>query len=79
MPDDTLTCQEVLLDLDRYIEGTLPPARLDLVVAHVRDCPRCAAFGEAYARTVTALRALPTPDLPATATTRLLERLSEEP
>ena len=42
MTDEThVDCQEVLDDLERYLDGELPASRLTRISAHLADCYPC--------------------------------------
>jgi anti-sigma factor RsiW len=52
-----LRCREVLADLSDFLDGTLPPARLAAIHAHLAACDTCARFGGTVGEIVAALRA----------------------
>jgi anti-sigma factor RsiW len=51
-----LTCSEVMVDLSRYLDHDLPPARATRIEAHVADCSLCATFGAGFARMIEQVR-----------------------
>lgn len=51
-----LWCSEVLALLADYVRGALTPDARAAVELHVGACSECARFGEAYGRTVEAIR-----------------------
>lgn len=55
-----LGCFEVLARLDAFVAGELGGAELEAVRAHVAGCRNCESFGGYYAKTVEAIRGLPT-------------------
>lgn len=84
MPHDRrvagIRCGEVLEDLSAYVDGQLPPDRVETIRAHLRGCDWCERFGGRFAAAVALLRAeLREPDpLAAGVQDRLRRRLREE-
>ena len=52
MPDDEMTCREVLELLTEYLEGALPAAARARVAAHLDDCDPCDRFLEQLRLTI---------------------------
>jgi anti-sigma factor (TIGR02949 family) len=50
-------CDEVLRDLDLYLDGELPAARARVVEKHLAGCSPCLARGEFRRRVVEIVRA----------------------
>ncbi len=52
-----LRCRDVLSDLSEFLDGTLAPARVADIQAHLAECDTCARFGGRIGAMVEALRA----------------------
>jgi anti-sigma factor RsiW len=50
-------CRRLLLEISRYFDGDLTPARQRMVERHVRACACCATLAARLRRTVAACRA----------------------
>ena len=66
-----LACPEVVELVTAYLDGALDRAQAARFEAHLEGCPECTAFVAQFARTLTALGALP-PEQPAAETIDLL-------
>lgn len=67
-------CRDVLAELSDYLDGTLTPARVTELQAHLAGCENCARFGGHIARTLATLREVPAPaerDLAGSVLTRI--------
>ncbi|MEO1173309.1 MAG: zf-HC2 domain-containing protein [Myxococcota bacterium] len=53
-----IRCSEVLECLAAFLEGELPPSRVDAIKKHLAGCDQCSRFGEEYAKTVARLRSV---------------------
>lgn len=53
----TARCRRLLLELSRYLDGDLTPARRRTVEQHIEACACCEAMAARLRRTVTACRA----------------------
>ena len=53
----TARCRKLLLELSRYLDGDLTPARRRRVEQHIEACACCATMAARLRRTVTACRA----------------------
>lgn len=69
-----LRCGQVLELLDAFLDGSLDPAALAHVRAHLAGCSNCERFGGRYATTVETLREMAPPPA-AEVKDRLLDRL----
>ena len=49
-------CRDVLAELSEFIDGSLLPARVKELQAHLAGCDNCARFGGHIAQTLTTLR-----------------------
>jgi anti-sigma factor RsiW len=50
-------CRALLLDLSRYVDGDLPPARRRRLERHIRACTCCGAMAARLRRTMALCRA----------------------
>jgi predicted anti-sigma-YlaC factor YlaD len=53
-----ISCQEFVELVTEYLEGTLPPMRLDLVEEHLVMCDWCVAYLQQMETTLDGLRSL---------------------
>lgn len=68
-------CRVLLLDLSRYLEGELTPARACALARHLDGCPCCGAIADRLKRTITACRAAGHTRLPADVRSRARARI----
>jgi len=59
-----MTCDELILRLDDYVEETLPPADRAAIAEHLLGCPTCRAEAETLATLLRETRALPREVMP---------------
>lgn len=45
---DQLTCRELVEFLADYLDGRLPPPRLEAFNRHLAACPSCVAYARSY-------------------------------
>jgi len=50
-------CRKLLLELSRYIDGDVTPARRRTIEQHINDCGCCGSMAARLRRTVAACRA----------------------
>jgi anti-sigma factor RsiW len=75
-----MRCSEVLAALSDFLDGELPAATRDQILAHLRDCNWCEHFGGRMSDLIASLRrelSEPAP-LDASIARRLRDRLSKE-
>mgnify|MGYP000147279206 CR=1 FL=1 len=68
-------CRVLLLDLSRYLEGDLTPARACALARHLDGCPCCGAIADRLKRTIKACRAAGHTRLPANVRSRARARI----
>ncbi|MBK7821806.1 MAG: zf-HC2 domain-containing protein [Tessaracoccus sp.] len=71
-------CGRLRGDLSGYVDGTLPPKRVDAVRAHIEGCPECAEEAAALAAVCTQLSVWRTSRTPDDLTERLASIAGEE-
>lgn len=59
-------CREVADTLQAYLDGELPPAKIDLVREHLEHCDRCGIEAEVYLEVKRSLAQLASPPDAAT-------------
>jgi anti-sigma factor RsiW len=75
-------CRDFVEDVTAYLEGSLPAARVELVEAHLADCPHCTEYLREMRLTISATGTLAADDverLPDDVRTRLLEAFEQFP
>ena len=75
-----IRCGGVLAVLSDFLDGELPPARREQIVAHLRGCDWCEQFGGRFGEVIAALREElrePSP-LRADVAARLRDRLAKD-
>jgi len=75
-----MRCSEVLAALSDFLDGDLPSARREQILAHLRGCDWCEHFGGRMSDLIASLRrelSEPAP-LDASIARRLRDRLSRE-
>ena len=76
--DDSARCQELLGQLNDYVDGTLTSELCRDLELHLADCPDCRVVVDTLAKTITLYHGLDeTPGgIPADVEARLLRRLN---
>lgn len=76
-----MSCREVLLRLNDFLDGDLSPDEVQRVTAHLAGCHTCEQFGGRVGALIQSLRATMTTapdDVPPAAAARLRARLAAE-
>ena len=73
-----LDCAEVRKLSSEYIEGELPPSRLEKFRAHVSGCAPCQSFVDGLASVIRMLPRMSRPEFPPTLNQSIMERLRQE-
>ena len=73
-----LDCVGVRKLSSSYLEGDLPPSRLEKVRAHLSGCPPCQSFVDGLASMVNMLSELTKVRPPSTLKQTIVERIKEE-
>ena len=71
-------CVDVRKLSSEYLEGNLPPSRLERFRAHLSSCGPCRAFIDSLASMVGMLTNLPRVQSPATLKQSIVERIAKE-
>lgn len=69
-------CREVLAELSDYLDGTLTPARVQTLQAHLAHCDRCARFGGHIAAVLQQLRSKAEAESPVDVVETVLARIA---
>ena len=71
-------CGEVKNFSSEYIEGNLPPSRLEKLRAHLSGCPPCQSFVDGLSSMVGMLSKLPNMQVPPGLKQSIIEHTTEE-
>jgi anti-sigma factor RsiW len=52
MPDNELTCKELVELVTEYLEGALPPAKRERFEAHLGTCSGCSSYFQQMQQTI---------------------------
>lgn len=69
-------CQEMLHQLNEYIDGEIEEELCREIEHHLANCPDCQLIVNTLSRTITLYRSLADVELPDEVETRLLDKLS---
>ncbi len=61
-----------------FLEGALPPSRLQRIQAHLSNCGPCRSFVDGLASMMGMLRRLPKAESPSTLKGAIMQRIAEE-
>jgi anti-sigma factor RsiW len=75
LPGADIRCRALLLELSRYLDGELTPARCKEIEQHVGSCTGCTAMAARLRETMDACRAAREQHLPADVRERARARI----
>jgi anti-sigma factor RsiW len=70
-------CQDLVAQINDYLDGDLSPERVAALERHLADCPCCTGFAASLRRAVDACRASGQATLPAAVRRRARSRIAE--
>lgn len=73
--DEDTRCRALLLELSKYLDGELTPARCQEIEQHISSCTCCTAMAARLRETMDACRAAREPRLPADVRKRARARI----
>ena len=71
------SCKSVGAFLMDYIEGRLEPKTVDRFEAHISSCPNCRRYLDQYRETVSLLKEIPIPPIPAELEERVCQFIND--
>jgi len=74
-PRPSARCRALLLELSRYLDGDLPPARRRAIERHVEACACCGTMAARLRKTIAACRAEGSRRPPRAVMSRAAERI----